>query len=193
LRYAKGHKEAARKRIVSAAGKRLRRDGLEPVGIAELMKAAGLTHGGFYFHFDSKNDLIRAAVADSFGESNARNERLLKGKGLEALVRLYLSPRKRDTPEDSCVAAALAAEIARKSVAIRRPFMKELDRFIDLIGASLPSGDKATRRRTATGVFAVMMGVLQLARAEPNPARSREILDSGIEAALRLGRGPCDS
>jgi hypothetical protein len=66
--------------------------------------------------------------------------------------------------------------------------MKELDRFIDLIGASLPSGDMATRRHTATGVFAVMMGALQLARAEPNPARSQEILDSGIEAALRLGR-----
>lgn len=105
-------------------------------------------------------------------------------------MRLYLSPLKRDTPEDSCVAAALAAEIARKSVAIRGPFMKELDRFIDLIGASLPSGGESTRRQTAIGIVAVMMGTLQIARTEPDPVRSQQILDSGIEAALRLWARP---
>jgi AcrR family transcriptional regulator len=189
MRYAKGHKEAARKRIVSAAAKRLRRDGLEPVGIAELMKAAGLTHGGFYFHFDSKNDLIRAAVADALGESNSRNERLIQEKGLEALLRSYLSLQKRDKPASACTAAALTAEIARKPVAIRRAFMKELDRFIDMIAARMPGEVETARRRAGIGVFSVMMGALQLARAEPDPQRSQEILDSGIQAALRLGDG----
>ena len=191
MRYTDGHREAARKRIVSVASKRLREKGLQPVGIVEVMKAAGLTHGAFYFHFNSKNDLVHAALLNALHESNARNERLVraKGEGLEALVRRYLSTFKRDNPGTACTAAALIAEVARKSVAVRRSFMKELDKFIGLIGTSLASGDESTRRQTAIGIFALIMGTLQLARAEPDPARSQEILESGIQAALSLGRG----
>lgn len=89
MRYAKGHKEAARKRILDVSSRRFRRDGLEAVGIADLMKAAGLTHGGFYFHFPTKGHLIREAVNDALDESNTRNERIAR-EGLEALVRSYL-------------------------------------------------------------------------------------------------------
>ena len=94
----------------------------------------------------------------------------------EAIVRSYLTPGRRDRPESGCAAAALVAEIARHPVSTRRAFMAKLDRLFELIGAHLPNGDAVTRRRTAIGIFAVMMGALQLARAEPNPTRSKQIL-----------------
>jgi TetR/AcrR family transcriptional regulator, transcriptional repressor for nem operon len=182
--------DATRKRILKTAARRFRKEGLEKAGIAELMKAAGLTHGGFYFHFASKEALVREALNEAFDQTNALNEQIARcGEyGLEAIVRGYLTPGRRDRPESGCAAAALAAEIARHPISTRRSFMAKLDRLLELIGAHLPSGDAISRRRTAIGIFAVMMGALQLARAEPNPTRSKQILESGIDAALTLGR-----
>jgi TetR/AcrR family transcriptional regulator, transcriptional repressor for nem operon len=190
LRYAKGHVDATRERILKTASRCFRREGFERAGIADLMKAAGLTHGGFYFHFASKEDLVREAMNEAFDQTNARNARRARSgeNGLEAIVRGYLNPGRRDRPESGCAAAALVAEIARHPVSTRVAFMAKLDHLLDLIGGHLPSGDATTRRRTAIGIFAVMMGALQLARAEPNPARSKRILESGIDAALTLGR-----
>ena len=143
MRYPKGHVDSTRERIVKTASKRFRKDGIEGAGIADLMKAAGLTHGGFYFHFASKEDLVREAMNEAFDQTNALNEwRAQNGEsGLQAIVRGYLQPNRCNRPENGCAAA-----------------------------------------------FAVMMGALQLARAEPNPARSKQILESGIDAALTLGR-----
>jgi TetR/AcrR family transcriptional regulator, transcriptional repressor for nem operon len=180
--------DATRKRILKVASRRFRKEGLEQAGIAELMKTAGLTHGGFYFHFSSKEDLVREAMNAVFDQTNARNARRAERGELEAIVRGYLTPGRRDKPESGCAAAALIAEIARHPVSTRRAFMAKLDHLLELIGAQLPSGDTARRKRLAIGIFATMMGTLQLARAEPNAERSKQILDSGIEAALTLGR-----
>jgi AcrR family transcriptional regulator len=188
VRYPKGHIDVTRKRILKTASRRFRKEGLERAGIADLMKAAGLTHGGFYFHFASKEDLVREAMNEAFEQSSSRYLRRGKHGQLEAIVRGYLAPATRDKPENGCAAAALIAEIARHPVSTRRAFMAKLDHLFELIGAQLPSGDANTRRRNAIGIFAVMMGTLQLARAEPDPTRSRQILKSGIDAALILGR-----
>jgi TetR/AcrR family transcriptional regulator, transcriptional repressor for nem operon len=187
LRYPKGHVNATRERILKTASRRFRKEGLERAGIAELMKAAGLTHGGFYFHFASKEDLVREAMNHAFDQLSVRYARRGKRGQLKAIVRGYLTPGRRDKPESGCAAAALIGEISRHPVSTRRAFMAKVDHLLELIGAQLPSGDATTRRRSAIGIFAVMMGTLQLARAEPNPTRSKEILESGIEAALTLG------
>jgi TetR/AcrR family transcriptional regulator, transcriptional repressor for nem operon len=188
MRYPKGHVDATRKRILKTASRRFRKEGLERAGIAELMKAAGLTHGGFYFHFASKEDLVREAVNDALDQSSVRYAQRAQRGQLEAIVREYLTPVQRDKPESGCAAAALIAEIARRPVSTRRAFMANVDHLVEIISAQLPSGDANMRRRSAIGIFAVMMGTLQLARAEPNPARSKQILESGIDAALTLGR-----
>ena len=187
VRYPKGHVDATRRRILKTASRLFRKEGLKGTGVADLMKAAGLTHGGFYFHFASKEDLICEAINEAFDESSARYVRRAQRGQLEAIVRGYLTPSRRDKPESGCAAAALIAEIARHPVSTRRAFMAKLDQLFDLIGEQLPSGNAAMRRRSAIGIFAVMMGTLQLARAEPNPTRSRQILTSGIDAALVLG------
>jgi TetR/AcrR family transcriptional repressor of nem operon len=198
MRYEKGHKDTTRKRIVEVASKRFRSEGVEGVGVAGLMADAGLTHGGFYSHFRSKEELVREAVTEAFTGTNAELERVARtgADGLEAIVRTYLSPQHRDRPDLGCAAAALVSEIARHPDPTRLAFTGKLEELIGLIAAQLPvggpagglAGDLDERRRCATGIFAVMMGALQLARAAPDAGRSEQILENGVEAALSLAR-----
>jgi AcrR family transcriptional regulator len=187
MRYAKGHKDATRRRIVEAASQRFRKEGVERVGVAGLMAEAGLTHGGFYAHFPSKEDLVREAVSEGFAATHARFERLAQAGGLEAIVREYLSPRHRDQPERGCTAAALTAEVARHPEPTRLAFTERTDALIGLIAEQLPGHD----RRRASAILALMLGALQLARAETDPERSQELLDSAVDAALALASEAC--
>jgi TetR/AcrR family transcriptional repressor of nem operon len=190
VRFDKGHKEATRQRIIEAAAERFRKDGMAAVGIAGLMADAGLTHGGFYAHFESKEDLLREALAAA---SDATRQRLTRAAqrnaaGLEGLIRFYLRPEHRDTPAQGCAVSALVPEIARQSETTRAEFTKRLETFLALIAAQLPEIVPAARRQaTAIGIFGVLLGTLQLARAVTNPDLSDNILESGITAALRLG------
>src|SRR5436189_5654615 len=115
-RYAKEHKQATRRRIVETAGSRLKRDGIDGSGIAALMADVGLTNGAFYAHFDSKEDLVVAAVADQLREQREDLGAAAPGPaGAEQFLREYLSIRHRDSPEDGCPSAALLDEIARSA------------------------------------------------------------------------------
>ena len=187
MRYEKGHKDATRKHIIDVASKRFRKEGLEAVGLAGLMADAGLTHGGFYAHFQSKEDLVREAVTDAFRQSNARFERAARDDEdrFAAIVNGYLIPEHRDRPDLGCVAAALVSEIARHTEPTRQAFTSQLNSLIDLVEVQLPPGPP-DRRKCATAIVALLMGSLQLARAETDVTRSAEILASGAEAAFAL-------
>lgn len=191
MRYQKGHKEETHQRIVGAASQRFRKEGAESVGVAGLMADAGLTHGGFYAHFNSKEDLFCEAVTKALADTTAEFERATRNAdhGLEVIVRGYLSLRHRNQPEQGCAGASLAAEVARHPKHTRQVFSESIDRVIDLIETHIPATEPGTRRQRATAIFALMMGALQLARAEPDEARSRAILENAVEAALELGRG----
>ena len=154
------------------------------------MTDAGLTHGGFYAHFQSKVDLLKEAAADALADTRARLERAARadGGGIEALVRMYLASQHRDRPDRGC-AAALASEIARHAQPTRAAFTEKIEAIVNLIAEQLPAGDEHIRRKAAIGIFSVMMGALQLARAAPDKNLSNQILESGIDAALRLARG----
>jgi AcrR family transcriptional regulator len=180
MRFEKGHKEATRKRVVGIASETFRAEGIAATGIAALMGQAGLTHGGFYAHFDSKEDLVREAVEAAFDTS-----RLKWTDGLETLIRAYLRPAHRDNPGKGCVVAALTAEIAHRPPETRAAYAARLDVFIAKLAALLPA-TTADRDETATGILAVLIGALQMARAVPDKKRSEKILESGIAAALRL-------
>jgi TetR/AcrR family transcriptional regulator, transcriptional repressor for nem operon len=190
MRYQEGHKEQTRERIVEAASKRFRKQGAHAVGVAGLMADAGLTHGGFYAHFKSKEDLIREAVAAALARTTGGFERVAQNAddGLEAIVRGYLSRKHRDQPEQGCVAASLTPEVARHQKQTRRVFSENISKLISLVEAQLPFADEQLRRQRSIAVFSLLMGTLQLARAEPDSKRSQEILESGIAAALALGR-----
>jgi TetR/AcrR family transcriptional repressor of nem operon len=188
MRFEKGHKAETRRRIVKAAALRFRKDGVEAVGIAGLMAEAGLTHGGFYAHFESKEALLREAMVAAMDETRERLTRPAEPDGLEWLVRRYLRPSHRDTPEDGCAIASLVAEIARHEPATRKVFSGRVEAFLARIAAQLQDWPEAERSQAAIGILGVMLGALQLSRAVTDKALSDSVLESGIQAALRLAK-----
>jgi AcrR family transcriptional regulator len=190
MRYEKGHKEATRQRILETASARFRRNGIEKVGVADIMAEAGLTHGGFYSHFQSKEELVGEAVALAARQSRERFARRVQEGGLENWIRTYMRPEHRDHPEKGCAAAALASELARHPKSSRAKFAGDFQRLFAEIAEQLPHGGTPARRRArAIGIFATMMGAMQLARAAGDAALSDEILESGVANALALAEG----
>lgn len=194
MRFEKGHKEQTRQRIIETASRKFRKDGVAATGIAGLMADAGLTHGGFYAHFASKEELVRAAMEEALNQTYARRQEVLGqvapgADSLETLVRFYLRPAHRDTPERGCAAAALVSEIARHEPETRAAFTGRLQRLLDQIAGLLPPEmDAEARDSLAIGLFGTLLGCLQMARAVNDPALSTQILESGERAALALAR-----
>ncbi|WP_295989929.1 TetR/AcrR family transcriptional regulator [Rugamonas sp.] len=187
MRYEKGRKDVTRSRIVQTASRRFRAEGVEAVGLAGLMRDAGLTNGAFYVHFDSKEQLVQEVLVDALDRRLAAMVAArAQGASLGDAIRDYLSPRQRDLPDQGCPTAALAAEIARHPEQTRTLFTDKIDAFLQFIAASLPAGDPAARRGQAAALFGMMVGTLQLARAVNDAALSDRILEGGIAAGLAL-------
>ncbi len=191
MRYDKGHKELTRQRILETAAARFRKDGIESVGVADVMAEAGLTVGGFYSHFTSKEELVREAMNVSSDRSRVRFDQRIEEGGLESWIRYYLSPGHRDHPEVGCSAAALGAELARHPKASRECFGGNMDRVVQAIEKHLPLSIKSVqRRKTAIGLFSTLIGAVQMARTVTCPEMSQEILDAGLATALSLAQIP---
>jgi TetR/AcrR family transcriptional repressor of nem operon len=187
MRYGKDHKQATRKRVLDAAGRRFKQDGIDGAGVAALMSDAGLTNGAFYAHFASKEDLVADVLADQLRMQRDAFGDLPAGRaGLEAFVRLYLSPEHRDRCADGCPSAALLDEIARRPAATRQAFTDELIGVIDDIAARLDPADPEAARTDALTLFGLMVGTLQLARALTDRELSDQLLARGTETALKL-------
>src|SRR6059058_5009612 len=132
MRYSKDHKQETRQRIVEAAGRRFKRDGIDGAGIATVMSDAGLTNGAFYAHFASKEDLVANVRADQLpAQRQSFDAEPSDRAGVEAFVRSYLSPEHRDQCADGCPSAALLDEIDRRATATRQVFTDELMRVVD--------------------------------------------------------------
>jgi AcrR family transcriptional regulator len=181
-RYGKQHKQATRRRIIEAAGRRLKRDGIDGSGVAMLMADAGLTNGAFYAHFDSKEDLVSTTVADQLG----RQREMYSAQSLEEIVRGYLSMAHRDDTEGGCPSAALLDEIARSSDAVKGAYTEGQLAIIDDVAARLAPDDPHSARVQALGVFALMVGTLQVSRALVDQSLAGAVLEQGIQNALAL-------
>ena len=181
-RYGKDHKQATRRRIIEAAGRRLKRNGIEGSGVAMLMADAGLTNGAFYAHFDSKEDLVASTVADQLREQRER----YTAQSLEEIVRGYLSPQHRDDTEGGCPSAALLDEIVRSSDAVKRAYTDGQLAIIDDAAGRLAPDDPQSKRVQTLGVFALMVGTLQVSRALADQRLADEVLEQGIQNALAL-------
>jgi TetR/AcrR family transcriptional repressor of nem operon len=175
--YSKQHKQETRERILRKAARALREAGLHGHGaiISELMAQAGLTHGGFYAHFPSKDALVAAACARGMAESGeqlfARAASESRGAGLRRVIRSYLGRRHRDTPATGCVLPALAADVARAPHEVRAAFTAGLQEYLDRLDDLMPVADEAVRRD----------GALLLARAVDNAELSDRILVTSRE------------
>jgi AcrR family transcriptional regulator len=187
MRYGKDHKQATRERIVEAAGRRFKQDGIDGAGVAAVMSDAGLTNGAFYGHFTSKEDLVANVLADQLRAQRQSFHAQAPGRaGLEAFIRSYLSPRHRDQCADGCPSAALLDEIVRRPAATKRVFTAELTRSMDDIASRLDPTDADAARTDALTLFGLLVGTLQLARALTDRDLSDELLARGVETALKL-------
>ena len=188
MRYSREHKLETHARIVKRASVRLREKGAHGIGVADLMKDAGLTHGGFYAHFDSREALVIEAFAHAMDRSSERWRKLAEqtppDQRVAAIVDSYLTPAHRDDPGHGCAIPTLGAEIARESLKTRKAFAAKLEQLIDTLAAQIPDVSRKPARKQATAVIATMIGTLVMARVAGNGEFSEEILNAGREAAL---------
>ena len=191
MRYGKDQKQATRQRIVEAAGRRFKQDGIDGAGVAAVMSDAGLTNGAFYAHFTSKEDLVANVLADQLrAQRHSLDAQPSDRAGLEAFIRAYLSPQHRDQCADGCPSAALLDEIARRPAATRQVFTDELMGVIDDIAARLDPTDAEAARTDALTLFGMMIGTLQLARALTDRDLSDQLLARGVRDGLEAARRP---
>ena len=188
MRYSKEHKQETHARIVRKASVRLREKGAHGIGVADLMKEAGLTHGGFYAHFDSREALVIEAFAYAMDRSVEGWRKIAAEtppeKRLSTIIDSYVSTVHRDDPGRGCAVPTLGAEIARESAKTRKAFSAKLDQLIDVMADQIPDVPRRTARRQAMGTLATMMGTLVMSRVAGGGELSDEILAAGREAAL---------
>jgi TetR/AcrR family transcriptional repressor of nem operon len=185
MRYEKGRKDASRTRIMEVAAERFRSDGIAASGLAGIMSEAGLTNGAFYPHFDSKAALVRESVAAALDDRAQAMREVASAGGLDAVIAAYLSPEHRDNPAGGCALAALLPELARQPADTRALCAKSFETTARQIALALPVSIK-NPESVAIGVYATLIGALQLARAAKGSPLSDRILAAGADAARTL-------
>ncbi|MEZ2347620.1 TetR/AcrR family transcriptional regulator [Terriglobus sp. RCC_193] len=189
MRYEPEHKTRTRDQIVRNAARKLRAEGLSGPGVATIMKASGLTVGGFYKHFRSKDDLVVDAINQGFSEFDDEADSFLQGVPHEdrwkEIVRRYLSPEHCDHPEIGCPVAALAPEIARAELTVREQVTGLIKarggRLLELI----PGATTEERERNFFVIFSAMAGAISVARILPEAADRQKVLQDMRDHLLR--------
>jgi TetR/AcrR family transcriptional repressor of nem operon len=194
MRYAPEQKQATRERVLGEAAKQIRVHGPSGVGVAEIMKRAGLTHGGFYAHFPSKDALIAAAIDTMFEAGRARFAEHALGRppreALTAYIDWYLSAKHRDDRATACPIAGLSSDVPRLSKAARDAYANGVTRVTKAIASLVRELGHRDAEAQGRSVVAELAGALALSRVEPDAARSTEILAASRRALrARLGLG----
>jgi len=197
-----GHSQRAKSeshdRIVQAAATRFRQHGVEGIGVADLMKEAGFTHGGFYRHFGSREELVAEATECALREGGRVVDALSSGSraSFAALVDAYLSATHRDEVAKSCAVATLAGDVARSNPRARAAYTRQVDTYLALLTRLISRGPRRsarTDRARAMAALAALVGAITLARAVSDEKLSRDILRSTADQLKahesRRGRG----
>jgi TetR/AcrR family transcriptional regulator, transcriptional repressor for nem operon len=181
----RSRKEATHDRIVHAAARAIRRSGYSGTGVADIMKDAGLTHGGFYAHFDSREAMLAEAADRAGAESVATLERIAAAappeKGLQALTRAYLSKEHLEGPDSGCPMAALGSEMPRQAPEVRRAATRRIKEAVDLVARQLPDWGKPGAHEQALATVSMMVGAMVLARAVDDPKLSDAIRSAALK------------
>lgn len=192
MRYDAEHKAKTRALVLKEAGRAIRAEGPDRLGVAAIMSRAGLTHGGFYAHFESKDALVAEAVAEAFSDGHRMFERSTRSPSangaLAGYITNYLSPRHRDAPALGCPLPALAGDLSRLPHTSREGFGRGVADLTNRIAALLEAAGIADPPATAASVLSEMVGALALSRAVPDPAESERVLASSRNSLFnRLG------
>jgi AcrR family transcriptional regulator len=185
MRYEKGHKESTRLLILEVASKQFRKGGIEAVGIAGLMKEAGLTNGAFYSHFKSKKDLVDQTLIYIMEEREELLKNSIKqGFTLKEIIHEYLSAKHRDKCEQGCLFPSLTAEIARLPKSTKNIVTEKIKDMQNFISEQINESNPEVRNQKAIAIVALMIGSLQLARVVTDNKLSDNILKHATENVL---------
>ena len=171
--YSKSDKAETHTRIVRVAAKRFRERGLEGIGVADVMKEAGVTVGGFYKHFGSRDELVVEALATAFKDLDVWEEHT---PDMAHLLQNYLTEAHRDAPGTGCAMGALLGDMTRGSRSARALYTERVKRSLAFFSALLPSSQRPDKRVRALLILSALLGALNLSRAVSDPNLSREIL-----------------
>ena len=188
MRYEPGHKPQTRDRIVRNAARQLRAEGLGGTGVGSVMKASGLTVGGFYKHFRSKDELFADAIAQAFSESEAAYsflQNVPREERWKEIVRLYLSPEHCDRPATGCPIAALAPEIARAKLSVRKRISRLMNERMARWVESMPGRTTTEREQNFLVILSAMAGAVSMARILTEPADRERVLAAVRDHLLR--------
>jgi len=189
MRFEKGHKENTRRRIIDVASRRFRRDGIAASGLAGIMAESGLTNGAFYPHFDSKDTLVKESLSSALNDQYSILTNEESGAvDIEDAIRRYLNKSHLLGCDEGCPSAALLPEIGRQSEPTRKMYEEAYSSYAEGLAKLLPDPESAKSRRQAATIFALMVGTIQIARAVSDPQLAEEILEDGVQAALKLSR-----
>ena len=189
MRYNPEHKAETHQKIVKDAARRVRTEGLTGAAVSSVMRDAGLTHGGFYKHFEDKDELLMESLAEGFLETANRlalaAEHSDAATAWKAIVKTYLSPEHCDHPELGCPLAALAPELARSDKKMRPRVLKELNKYRARILPFMPGRRAADKERAYFAIFSTMIGAVAIARILPDRKARAAVLTSARDLLLR--------
>lgn len=189
MRYQPGHKAEIHQKIVKDASRRVRSDGLNGAGVAAVMGDTGLTHGGFYRHFKSKDDLLVESLSEGFREIEDRlvqaAEQSPPGEGWKAIVRTYLRPEHCEHPDHGCPLATLGPELARVDKRIKPQIVAELVNYKSRMVPFMPGRRTTDKERAFFAIFSTMIGAIEIARLLPDSAMREKVLGNARHFLLQ--------
>jgi len=189
MRYRPEHKIEIHQKIVKDASRRIRAEGLNGAGVAAVMRDAGLTHGGFYKHFATKDELLIESLKESFREFIATLARAAEqsppGEAWKAIVKTYLRPEMCEYPDRGCPLATLAPELARVDRRMKPQIVAELVSYKSHMVPFMPGRRTTDKERFFFAIFSTMIGAIEIARLLPDPATREKVLGSARDFLLR--------
>jgi len=188
MRYQSEHKAEIHQRIVKDGSRRVRAEGITGAAVSAVMRDAGLTHGGFYKHFESKDELLMASLGEAFQEVAERlahaAEQSRPGTAWKAIVKAYLRPEHCDHADCGCPLAALAPELARADKAMKVPIVAELIKYKTRMLPWMPGRRTADKERAFFSIFSTMIGAVAIARILPDQTARARVLASARDFLL---------
>lgn len=189
MRYKPEHKAEIHRKIVNDASRRIRAEGLAGAAVSAVMRDTGLTHGGFYKHFGSKDDLLMESLREAFGEMADGLARAAEesqpGTAWKTVVKAYLSAEHCDHAECGCPLAALAPELARADNSMKTQILGELTKYKSRMLPFMPGRRAADKERNFVVIFSAMLGAIAIARILPDAAARARVLASVRDFLLR--------
>jgi TetR/AcrR family transcriptional repressor of nem operon len=189
MRYQPGHKAETHQKIVKDASERVRAEGLSGAAVSAVMRDAGLTHGGFYKHFASKDALLVESLKEGFREIIdtlvCAAEQAPLGEAWKAIVKTYLRPEMCEYPEHGCPLATLAPELARVDRRMKPQIVAELVNYKSHMVPFMPGRRTTDKERAFFAIFSTMIGAIEIARLLPDPAIREKVLGSARNFLLR--------